>query len=272
MNAAFYSRVSTDHQDGSLETQDARSLAYAVSKGLVIPEELKFTDPDTSGSLPLLEREGGQLMMNTLKLSPDAKHLIITKLDRLGRNTIDVLQVLKRFEEMGVIVHIVDLAGDTITTQGAIGKFFLTILAGAAELERDFIRGRVQDRLDHKRSKGELCGTEPYGWRKVDTGQVNSKSKPIYRLEPSPEEQHWLRQMADWRAAGWSYKKIADELNRLQVATKTPKGTPICVRIIKATGERIMKPHSGLWQCGNVAGVLESRYTQDLLDQQDAAA
>lgn len=250
--AAFYARVSTDQQDGSLETQAAKATEYARLKSLEIPEDLKFTDEDTSGGLPLRDRNGGRLLVNTLLLHPQVKNLIVTKLDRLGRSVLDLETTFQRFKQQGITVHIVDFGGDSFTTAGFLGDLVIRILSAVAEFERMMIKSRIKDRLDHKRTKGELCGTLPYGWDKISTGRCSAKGKEIFQLQPHPFEQEWVRKMATWRSLGWSYKAIADELNRLGVPTKTGKSK---------------------WQCGNVAGVLDSQYTRSLLraETQDAA-
>lgn len=242
--AAFYARVSTDQQDGSLEMQASKAIEYARLKRLDIPEDLRFTDEDTSGGLPLLERDGGRLLVNTFRLHPQVKNLIVTKLDRLGRSVLDLETTFQRFKQQGIIVHIVDFGGDSFTTAGFLGDLVIRILSAVAEFERMMIKSRIKDRLDHKRTKGELCGTVPYGWDKAPTGRLNAKGKEIFHLRANSVEQEWVRKMATWRGLGWSYKAIADELNRLGVPTKSGKSK---------------------WQSGNVAGVLDSQYSRALL-------
>src|ERR1051325_10751682 len=103
------------------------------------------------------------------------------------------------------------------------------MLSMFAEFERDMIVQRIQDRMAQKRTNGELCGTVPYGKIAVGTGRFNPKTeKEIMRLEPCPEEERWILQINYWRRSGYS-KRIAQELNRLGVPTKIPKGTPICI-------------------------------------------
>lgn len=140
--AAIYRRVSTDHQDGSLEVQE-----YARYKSLATSEDFTFSDPDTSGSVPLLERDGGRALLNRLKPG-DIKHLIVAKLDRLGRNTRDFLTTIETLDSLGVTLHIADFGGDSMSTQGHWGKMILTILAAVAEGELGEIRDRVQKRMD----------------------------------------------------------------------------------------------------------------------------
>src|ERR1041385_9247089 len=135
------------------------------------------------------------------------------------------------------------------------------MLSMFAEFERDMIVQRIQDRMAQKRTNGELCGTVPYGKVAVGTGRFNPKTeKEIMRLEPCPEEERWILQMDQWRRSGYSYKRIAQQLNRLGVPTKIPKGTPICIGKDPVTREKIIQPHSGQWRTGNVAGVLLNPY------------
>lgn len=249
-NYYFYSRVSTDKQDDSLDAQKAKAIAYAAARGVTIDERHIFTDPDTSGAIPFRERGGGQLLLNTIalarRLHPDSEHhLIITKLDRLGRSTLDLETTFQYCKASGIAIHIIDFGGDSINTMGLAGDLLMRILFAVAEFERGMIRSRVQDVITDRRSKGFLLGHCPFGWDSEDTGQVKPRTdRPILRVVPNPAEQQWLRQMAAWRAAGWSYHAIAQALNRAGVRTK--RG-------------------AGLWQSGNVANVLDSRYTREFL-------
>jgi hypothetical protein len=106
---------------------------------------------------------------------------------------------------------------------------------------------RINDRMATKRVRGELCGTLPFGWNAIGTGQFRTnkagQTKEIRRLEPNPEEQKWLRKRAEWRAGKWSFNRIAKTLNECGVPSKT----------------------GGKWQCGNVAKVLSSSYSRQFL-------
>ena len=129
--AAIYRRVSTDHQDGSLALQEQRVNDYAAFKGLTVSEGLAFSDPDTSGSIAMAERHGGRALMNRLGLG-DVKHLIVAKIDRLGRNVRDALGVLEYCEGQGIVLHIADFGGDAISFHELIcqGGEFMLIIGG----------------------------------------------------------------------------------------------------------------------------------------------
>jgi DNA invertase Pin-like site-specific DNA recombinase len=261
--AVIYRRVSTDHQDGSLEIQEKRSLDYAAFKGLELDRHAgdhgMFQDPDTSGSTPLLARPGGGAMLRHLCHS-GVKHLIVAKLDRLGRNTRDFLNTIETLNELGVVLHIADFGGDSMSTQGHWGKMILTILAAVAEGELGEIRDRTCKRMKQKFDKNELRGKVPYGKDCVYTFADGKTLVSAHALSPkelagrrvlskqlrdNPTEQNVIRQMAAWKAAGWSLKKIAAELNLSGYSPKL----------------------GGQWQFGNVDSVLRSAYSQQLLQQ-----
>lgn len=270
--AAVYRRVSTDHQDGSLELQERRVLDYAQFKQFTTDEALTFADPDTSGRTPMLDRNGGCALMNRLKHG-DIKHVVIAKLDRLGRNVRDALGVLETFKQLGVTLHIVDLGGESITTQGHMGKFILTLLLTVAEWEVEEIRDRVTKQLRKRFDDMQLTGKVPYGYdceyvfadgtRHASPRALNESelklicaaavtSKPLVVNET---EQAVIYRMSAMRwgtslptinhqpSTIHSLKFIADWLNSQGITTK------------------LGKP----WQCGSVDGVLNSRHTQRLL-------
>lgn len=253
--AAIYRRVSTDHQDGSLEVQEKRVFDYAAYKRLQLDENLTFEDPDVSGSIPILDRAGGRAMLNRLQHG-DIKHLIVAKLDRLGRNTRDFLTTIETLDRLGITLHIADFGGDSMSTQGHWGKMILTILAAVAEGELGEIRDRTRKRMRLKFDKNELTGKVPYGFDVLYTFADGSTLLSVHALsadelagrgrvlskmltENTPE-QITVRRMADLRQLGWGLEKIAAELNRCGVPSKL----------------------GGLWQAGNVHRVLTGRHTR----------
>jgi DNA invertase Pin-like site-specific DNA recombinase len=256
--AVLYRRVSTDHQDGSLEVQEKRSLDYAAYKHLRLQEDLMFEDPDTSGSVPLLDRTGGRALLARLGFG-DVKHLVVAKLDRLGRNTRDFLTTIETLDVLGVTLHIADFGGDSMSTQGHWGKMILTILAAVAEGELGEIRDRTRKRLRLKFDKGDLIGTVPFGFdcvytfadgstfvsaRALSAEELAQRGKVISkRLVDNPGEQAAIRLMAELRAARWTLERIAAHLNTLGQKSKL----------------------GSVWQAGNVDRCLRSRHTARLL-------
>lgn len=273
--AVLYRRVSTDHQEGSLDVQEAKLSAYMTMKGFNSCADLECFDEETSGGVPFAERKGGAAALAILEhgytrqlgLDPyPVKHLIVAKLDRLGRKATDMLQLLQWLDARKITLHIVDLGGDAVSTGGPVGRLMFALLAHFAEFERDMIRTRITDRLNKKFKDGEVIGTIPYGFRPVDeqgravvkiqTG-TTAGGKPTFtwpkgtKLAPDPTEQFWIREMAQrMTEPNANYNRVATWLNERQVPTKTG--------VI------------GGWQTANVKKVLESKHTAELLKQQPA--
>ena len=77
----------------------------------------------------------------------DVKHVIIAKLDRLGRNVRAARSVIDAFKAMGVALHITDMGGESLSTHGPVGHLILTILLAVAQWEVEEIRDRVTKQL-----------------------------------------------------------------------------------------------------------------------------
>ena len=81
--------------------------------------------------------------------------VLITKLDRLGRNTADMIELIKYFDLREVKVKFID---DGISTEGSMGKMVITILSAIAEAERDRILERTREGLLEAKAKGIKLG------------------------------------------------------------------------------------------------------------------
>ena len=190
--------------------------------------------------------------------------VIVTKVDRLGRDTVDVSQTATLFDQMGVRLLLLDINVDTRT---AMGRAFMQIAAVFAELERARIRERIQTTLDLKRSQSLVIGSVPYGWDARDTGAVNKAGKPIRELVANPEEQKWILHMARPRARGTSWTGIATDLNRQGVPSKR-RGEKLNLRQIG--GGLAIKRALGLWNPGTITGVLTNKTVQAWLATHEA--
>jgi putative DNA-invertase from lambdoid prophage Rac len=92
-----------------------------------------------SGSLAIEQRPG------FIKLLNKPEHddvLIVTKLDRLGRNAIDVATTVVRLSEMGVRVHCLALGGVDLTSPA--GRMTMGVITSVAQFERDLLIERTQ--------------------------------------------------------------------------------------------------------------------------------
>ncbi len=148
-----YARVSTSQQ--SLESQ-VKALKEAGVKSTRI-----FTDK-TSGSHT--KRNGLGLLRVKVE---EGDVILVKKLDRLGRDTADMIQLIKEFDEIGVAIRFMD---DGITTEGAMGKMVVTILSAVAQAERQRILERTNEGRIEAKAKGVKFGRK----RKIDRKQLIS--------------------------------------------------------------------------------------------------
>lgn len=146
MKAAIYARVSTQEQ--TTEQQIRPAIAYCEHEGWgydVFEEHI-------SGAKQNRTQLG--LMMDGIRRG-EYKAVVVWKLDRLGRSTLHLLQLLEEFRNKGVAFVVTTMGISTDTPEGRV---FLRIIAAFAELEREFIMQRVAASIATKKAKGIPMG------------------------------------------------------------------------------------------------------------------
>jgi site-specific DNA recombinase len=210
--AIGYCRVSTQEQAEqgiSLDAQEARIRAYATMRGLELADVI-IDAGVSAGKYTLAEREGGRRVLAAVR-NRTVRHIIALKLDRLFRNTIDCLTTAQAWDKAGVSCHLIDMGGASIDTASAMGRMFLTMAAGFAEMERNLTAERTTAALSRKREKAERIGCLPYG-KALDADGVH--------LIDHPAEQAVIATVRALRAEGLSYRAIAGELTRLGLVNR----------------------------------------------------
>jgi DNA invertase Pin-like site-specific DNA recombinase len=96
--------------------------------------------------------------------------ILVKKLDRLGRDTADMIALIKEFDEMGVSIRFLD---DGISTEGTMGKMVVTILSAVAQAERQRILERTNEGRIEAKAKGVKFGRK----RTIDTEKINALHK-----------------------------------------------------------------------------------------------
>lgn len=81
---------------------------------------------------------------------------VVAKLDRLGRDALDVLQTVRQLAERGIKVIVLNLGSTDLTSPA--GKLLLTMLAAVAEMERDLLVERTQAGLQRAKAEGKVLG------------------------------------------------------------------------------------------------------------------
>ena len=136
-----YARVSTNQQN--LDIQIKKLIVAGVENS---PDFL-FTDKASGKN----DDRGGLKLLLTKARKGDA--ILISKLDRLGRNTRDMINIIEELDSRGIAVRFLD---DGISTEGAMGKMVVTILAAVAQAER----ARILERTNEGRKAAMEAGVK----------------------------------------------------------------------------------------------------------------
>ena len=141
-----YCRVSTSDQTTDNQVQEIGTAGFNVIASRTITETV-------SGSVAAAERAGFCQLLNKLE---DGDVLVVTKLDRLGRNAMDVRATVEGLSGMGVRVHCLALGGVDLTSPA--GKMTMGVIAAVAEFERDLLIERTQAGLARAKAEGKALG------------------------------------------------------------------------------------------------------------------
>lgn len=106
-----------------------------------------------SGSVPVSQRPGFQRLMDKME---DGDTLVVTKLDRIGRDSIDVQTTVKLFTEKGIRLIVLQLGNLDLTSSA--GELMVKVLAAVADFERDLIVERTQAGQARARAEGKHMG------------------------------------------------------------------------------------------------------------------
>ena len=183
-----YARVSTSQQSLEIQKQALKNAG--------VKESRIFFDKSTGSNV---DRPG----LNSLLFKvEDGDVVLITKLDRLGRDTADMINLINRFDKMHVGIRFLD---DGISTEGSAGKMVITILSAVAEAERLRILERTNEGRIVAKAKGIKFGRK----RKIDRDKLlKYKEKGIIGTALAKE-------MGISRAT--VYKILKEENNRIIV-------------------------------------------------------
>jgi DNA invertase Pin-like site-specific DNA recombinase len=145
-----YARVSTSDQevDGQVQRLEAEG-------GLIVRSE------KVSGA----SREGRAELETIVQFLRPGDELYVTRLDRLGRDTRDVLNIVHECEQRGASVTVLD---PYVTTKGDLGHVVLTVLGMVAQLERRFIRERQREGIERAKANGSYRGSK----RRLDAAEA----------------------------------------------------------------------------------------------------
>ncbi len=123
-----YARVSTSQQSFDIQVKALKEAGAKTSR--IYTDTVRGSHTDRDG-----------LSLLRLKVE-ESDVVLVKKLDRLGRDTADMIQLIKEFDSIGVAIRFLD---DGISTEGAMGKMVVTILSAVAQAERQRIIERTNE-------------------------------------------------------------------------------------------------------------------------------
>jgi site-specific DNA recombinase len=203
-----YIRCSTQEQGESglsLDAQRSRIRAWCAATGADLVEVLE--DRGVSGTRRLVDRSGGARLADLLDQRRSAVDaVVVVRLDRLGRDAAETLQLLKRFASGPVGLVSITERLDLTTPQG---RAMAGVAAVFAELERSLIGERTSEALRALKGQGRVYGPIPFGFDRRGA-----------QLVPNGQEQKALAYIRDRRDCLFSFASIASMLNDRGIKSK----------------------------------------------------
>ena len=142
-----YLRVSTDQQD--IKNQKFGILEYCNNRNI---NPIKFVEDTVSGKITWKERAIGKILEKAIK----GDLIVVSEISRLGRSTLQVLEILEAAAKKEISVHIVK---NHMVIDGSIqSTITATVLGLAAQIEREFISSRTKEALAKRKEDGMKLG------------------------------------------------------------------------------------------------------------------
>jgi DNA invertase Pin-like site-specific DNA recombinase len=140
-----YLRVSTHEQSVKNQLQEINQAGYHA--------DYTFADEGVSGSTAAAQRPQFSALLDRIR---DGEQLVVTKLDRLGRDAQDIGATMKLMAARKIEVIVLQLG--KLDLASAAGKLMLTMLAAVAEMERDLLIERTHAGLERAKAEGKVLG------------------------------------------------------------------------------------------------------------------
>ena len=174
----IFGRVSTNVQDYERQVNELTALAMRNNWSV----EAVFCEK-ISGAKKNTERKELSRMVKYVQ-AHNINKVMVSELSRLGRDTLQVLEVIEQFNKLGISLYIQNYGIETLTENGEVNpmsQFLITILAEVARMERKTIRERVESGYKNYRANGGKVGRKE-GYRKSETDMREQYAEVIRLL------------------------------------------------------------------------------------------
>ncbi len=228
-NYAIYARVSTQEQaeEGfSIESQIKTLTDHVVKMGACVYDV--YIDSGISGksmdNRPELKR-----MLSDAEQSR-FQEVLVWKINRLSRSTVELLKIVKELEKKGVEFKSYTENFDTTTPTG---KLIFNVIASIGEFERETIVENVKAGMKQRASQGLFNGGHMLGYQSIKIDDDRKKSI----LEVIPEEADIVKLIFEMYVNGAGFKKISNKIN--DCGYRTVKGNLFSIHAVR---DIIMNP------------------------------
>ncbi len=152
--AVIFVRVSKKEQDYQRQVEDLRAVARSQAVQVVAEIAEKI-----SGARRNQEREGIQQLLG-LSRQGAIQQVLVSEVSRLGRSTVEVLQVVEELTQLGVSIYVQNFGIETLKNgkRNPVAQFMFTLLAEFARLERETLRERILSGMEEARRQGIKIG------------------------------------------------------------------------------------------------------------------
>lgn len=237
MKVIAYTRVSTEEQEEGTSPEEQIRITQGLAMQYGLPDPQVIVD-QISGVVPLFDRKDGSLFEFQME---KGDVIIVTRLDRLFRSSLDGQQTIAVWQRIGVRL-IVSGFGELTDPNNIFGKLVFDLVLGFAAFERNLLCQRMHDGRKAKRARGGYVGGKlPWGHGKVGEGKrAELRQKDWYPMA--------VRRMREFRNAKrgkkqWTYDRVVEELNKLTGLDEQPLFDPIS----RNTVRRILTVEAGKW-------------------------
>jgi len=152
--AVIFVRVSKKEQDYQRQLEDLRAVAQIQSVDVVAEISEKI-----SGARMNQERDGIQELLQLCRHGAIQK-VLVCEVSRLGRSTVEVLQVVDELTRLGISIYVQNFGIETLKNgkRNPVAQFMFTLLAEFARLERETLRERILSGMEEARRQGKKIG------------------------------------------------------------------------------------------------------------------
>ena len=156
----IYTRVSTDDQNNDRQISDLTNKASHYGMDIVAT----FSDK-ISGSKGFTSRSGGGALMQFIEDNGGITDIAVSEVSRISRDVEDTKRVIRILSERGINIFIANTAMNTLNMDGTknpMVSFMITILAGAAEYEKELLIERTKSGMAYAKSQGAVFGKKKH--------------------------------------------------------------------------------------------------------------